>query len=138
MPWLTELGIEPTATNDEAPVEETAFSNSVRSVRNLETTDLQELVAEALTQEPSPSEEPSPAAQPSAADAPSPEAETSAAEQTLAQLREPDALIPATVQVLEEPPAPTQPEPVAQQEEPPLSPEEMAELARGLLEVVLR
>lgn len=97
MPWLAELGIEPGATTAEPPVEPAPRSSPVRTVRNLESTDGQPLIAETPKQEPS------------AQDEPPPEPELSSAEQTLAQLREPDV--------------PT--------------PEEVAELARGLLEVVL-
>lgn len=61
------------------------------------------------------------------------------AEETLALLREPDELIPVTVQVLEDTtPIPESAKPEPAREEPPLSPGEMAKLARGLLEVVLR
>ena len=130
MPWLAELGIEPAAPAEsfvaEAfaadPAANPAISDSVRTVRNVESTNVEEL----------PQEIP-------AADLAQETNESRTTEETLALLREPEELIPVTVQVLEETaplPQPAEPEPA--KEEPPLSPDEMAELARGLLEVVLR
>lgn len=112
MPWLAELGGTPTSAPAVEPVVEPVISGSVPSVRNLEATNL-ELAPPATT----------PATE--AANAtPAVESTPGATrEKTLALLREPDEPIPVTVQALEEPP---------------LSPDEVAELARGLLEVVLR
>lgn len=114
MPWLVELGSEPAPAVE--PVVEPPHADSARTVRNLKTASL----------DPSPRGTPASHA-PQAPHAGAPTASgtstsTTVAE-TLALLREPDALIPVTVEVLEEPP---------------LSPDEMAELARGLLDVVLR
>ncbi len=153
MPWLTELGLDP-PTPAAGDGGDSPFLSSVRTVRNAETPNSQqglgaaeELVTEEglaegfahgeamemVVEEATPLEA----------------APATSAEETLALLREPDALIPVTVQVLEEAQAPagsttathqSQQEPVPQpaKEEPPLSPDDMAELARGLLEVVLR
>lgn len=150
MPWLAELGIEPPASTDGPPPGAFAaaafaaipgaspvISDSVRTVRNVETTTLQKLPQEGPAAEAP--ELVAAAASPAgnAADL-APEAnESSTSEETLALLREPDELIPVTVQVLEEPDL-TSPGPERPNDEPPLSPEDMAELARGLLEVVLR
>lgn len=114
MPWLVELDGEPDPAVD--PVVEPSHSDSARTVRNPETTPLDPTPRGTPTihapQEPH-------AEAPTASGTPS---STTIAE-TLALLREPDALIPVTVEVLEENPP---------------SADEMAELARGLLEVVLR
>ena len=140
MPWLAELGLEAPAT---APGDggDLPFLSSVRTVRNAETPNWQQAAAvetaegganvEAKVEE----EEEEKAEVEGGEKAGAIPEPLPAAQETLALLREPDAPIPVTVQVLEEAQAPA-PQPA--QEEPPLSPEEMAELARGLLEVVLR
>lgn len=114
MPWLRELKLDPSAAardGGDAP-----FSSSVRSARNAETPHGQQVVVEAESiREP-----------------------LQAAQETLALLREPDAQPEANTH----PPAveadPQELSPSPAQEEPPLSPEVMAALAQGLLEVVLR
>jgi len=136
MPWLAELspepGVEQLATTEpaersgpEPDVSSQLFADSVRTGRNGESPDLEQT-----------SPNPGATSSAAAAEATSP----ATADETLALLREPDELIPVTVQVLEEAQAPAEVEsqPEAPKEEPPLSPDEMAELARGLLEVVLR
>ena len=145
MPWLSELGMEPAVTAAQPEPDtsgvETPFLSAPQTEEKPDSADAnppakEEPVAEALTQQPSPAEEPVPAEEST------PVSEQTTAVDTLARLREPDALIPVTVEVLEDPPAPPQPEaqrkPEPAQEAAPLSPEDMAELARGLLEVVMR
>ena len=120
MPWLAELGSEsePPAQAEAVPAESFAaepvvnpmLSDSVRTARNSETTNVQEPPLQTPLAE-------TPEATPADGHG------TTTTEETLALLREPDELIPVTVQVLEEPP---------------LSADEMTALARGLLEVVLR
>ena len=138
MPWLAELGSAAPASPDEPgaaeaeplitePVANQALSDSVRTVRHSETATLQ----------------PPPLQMQAVAESQSPTAAnvtpSATAEETLALLREPDELIPVTVQVLEDTtPIPESAKPEPAREEPPLSPGEMAKLARGLLEVVLR
>jgi hypothetical protein len=138
MPWLAELspelGVEPPATTEPTGHSEPEpdvsspsplFADSVRTARNVESPD---------------SGQTSPDPGPTSSTAPQDATPPATADETLALLREPDELIPVTVQVLEEAQAPAEVEsqPEAPKEEPPLSPDEMAELARGLLEVVLR
>lgn len=141
MPWLAELGIEAVGSapladavepapngdatdGDHPPAEPELMATSLDAP-------LDSLAAEAVAST-TPGATDSTAAQ----DATPP----ATADETLALLREPDELIPVTVQVLEEAQAPAEvaSQPEAPKEEPPLSPDEMAELARGLLEVVLR
>lgn len=112
MPWLADLGGDFSAAAGDGG--DSTLSSSVRSVRNAETPNGQQAVEAEAKAIP----EPLPAAQ-----------------ETLVLLRapEPEAnphppAVEAVEQVLTPPPA---------QEEPPLSPEQMAELARGLLEMVL-
>ena len=164
MPWLRELGLEP-PTPAAGDGGDSPFLSSVRTARNAETPNLQQGLGaeEGLAEGCTHGEEMGNAvgeATPELVLTPQPQkpqeqdtlleaTPATSAEETLALLREPDALIPVTVQVLEEAQAPAESETPAHQgqqeplpqpakEEPPLSPDDMAELARGLLEVVLR
>lgn len=175
MPWLTDLGPTPQAVAAE-PVAALPWSGAIESPAPPNPDPLPVEARDGAGPEDPPAPEQPAMAVASADDGADDEADDAAddrtddaraqpaeaptpslpADDTLALLRKPEALIPVTVQVLDGPlespvapsaadrgpaaPPPAKgPVPVAPPSgEPPLSPEEIRELARGLLEVVLR